>query len=90
MKCLEIQCKNIDNFYFEDTNTCYEEKEIPEDTYYNPEEQKDPNENNLSPCLIQISSDQTTTGFFYPISNCNIQCPEHYYYAGNNIKSLFI
>ena len=85
INCQIIQCKSISNFYLEDTNTCYEENEIPEDTYYNPEKQDDPTENNLSPCLNEISSEQTSTGFFYPISNCNEQCPQHYYYAGNNI-----
>ena len=56
---------------------------IPEDTYYNPNTQTE-DENTLSPCLIKISSLEYSTGFFFTLSNCLIQCPENYYYAGNN------
>ena len=85
INCMSINCKEIGDYYYDETNFCYEASDIPEDTYYNPEEQQEPDENTLSPCLNQISSEQMTTGFFFPISNCNLQCPEHYYYAGNNI-----
>ena len=83
IKCISQSCQSINNYYYEEANTCYESTEIPENTYYDPEKSI-PEENTLSPCLIQISADEYSTGFFYEISNCKIQCPEHYYYVGNN------
>ena len=81
--CLSINCKDINLYFFPDTNICYESYTIPEDTYYNPDTQSQ-EENTLSPCLIKISSLEYSTGFFYVLSNCKVQCPENYFYAGDN------
>ena len=83
--CENIQCKEIDTYYHSETNTCYKATQIPEDTYYNDENQPTSDENNLSPCFTEISSAEYHTGFFYTISNCIIPCKEGYFYAGNNI-----
>ena len=83
-KCIKSKCKDNNLFYYSLTNSCYSLENIPDDTYFNPDNQND-DENILSPCLAKVSDNEYITGFFYSISNCGIQCPENFYYAGNNI-----
>lgn len=82
-KCSNNKCKELNLFFYSSTQTCYQPQNIPADTYFNPDIQSD-NENELSPCLTQVSDNEYITGFFYAISKCNVQCPEYFYYAGNN------
>ena len=81
--CQTIKCKDRNMYYDSDTNTCYESHKIPVNTYFNPDEQNS-DENTLSPCFTQITSNEYFTGFFYVLSNCPKQCPDNFYYAGNN------
>ena len=83
-KCYEGDCKDENLYYEPNTLTCNYEDAIPLDTYFDPEDQSDPNENTLSQCLKDLSSTETKTGFYYPISNCQTVCPTYYYYAGDN------
>ena len=83
MECKPINCKDFNLYYYPETNVCYDTYTIPDNSYYDPNNQN-PEESTLSPCLIKISHLEYTTGFFFTLSNCKIQCPEYYYYAGNN------
>ena len=83
VECQVINCKDENKYYYSETNTCYDSYKIPENTYYNPDNQNS-DENTLSSCFTKISSIEYTTGFFYVLSNCPQQCPDNFYYAGNN------
>ena len=82
-ECTVSKCKDLNLFYNPSTNTCYPPEKIPLNTFFNPDSQSD-EENELSPCLNKISDNEYITGFFYAISRCTEQCPDNYYYAGNN------
>ena len=82
-KCSDKKCKELSLFYYSLTHTCYPPQSIPDDTYFNSDNQRE-NENELNNCLKKISDSEYITGFFYAISKCRIQCPDYFYYAGNN------
>ena len=80
-KCIEEKCKEFSLFFFD--QTCYPPHKIPINTYFNSDEQNG-EENILSPCINKISDNEYSTGFFYSISNCEVQCPDYFFYSGNN------
>ena len=82
-ECTSNKCKDLNLYYNPTTKTCYPPEKIPLGTFFNPDNQND-DENELSLCLNKISDNEYITGFFYSISRCNEQCPENFYYAGNN------
>ena len=84
-KCTNNKCKELDLYYYPSTGTCYPPEKIPKNTYFNPNYQNDDDENTLIPCFTKISENEYLTGFFHPISNCDMKCPQYFYYAENNI-----
>ena len=82
-QCFEEKCKDLNLFYSQEKKTCYAPQSIPVNTYFDPDNQNE-EENELSPCLKKVSDNEYITGFFYPMSNCEVQCPDYFYYAGNN------
>ena len=82
-KCIAQKCKEYNLFFNPSNRVCYSPENIPVNTFYNTDLDHSV-ETDLSECLKQISDDEYFTGFFYSLSNCPIQCPDNFYYAGNN------